>query len=186
LDGGAGVDTLTGNGGADIFNFRLGSGTTDSHSNAINQAGAATATADVTGQTASTDSIVDYTKGTDLISITSVASALNVVSDVSLSAALITAKTAATAGSASISSAGIAGFASADDTLIERYLAVANGIEANGSSAGEFAIFEFSGSTYVFVSDASAGLTDGDLVIKLTGVTGVTSVSYSGGDMILS
>lgn len=186
MDGGAGVDTLTGNGGADVFNFRLGSGTTDSHSNAINQAGAATATADVTGQTASTDSIVDYTKGTDLISITSVASALNVVSDVSLSAALITAKTAATAGSASISSAGIAGFASADDTLIERYLAVANGIEANGSSAGEFAIFEFSGSTYVFVSDASAGLTDGDLVIKLTGVTGVTSVSYSSGDMILS
>jgi len=186
IDGGSGIDTLTGKDGADIFNFRLGSGTTDSHSNAINQAGAATATADVTGATSATDSITDYTKGSDLISIDGVASALNVVSAVSMSAALITAKTSATAGSASISSAGIAGFASADDTLIERYLAVANAIEANTTAAGEFAVFEFSGSTYVFVSDASAGLTDGDLVIKLTGVTGVTAVSYSNGDMILS
>jgi hypothetical protein len=60
------------------------------------------------------------------------------------------------------------------------------GIKANTTTAGDFAYFEFGGDTYLLVSDGTDGLSDGDLVVKLTGVTGLSAVSFSSGDVILS
>jgi hypothetical protein len=180
IDAGAGIDTITGNGGADIINFKLGTGTTDSQSNIHNLGGTANSTADA-GTLLSIDSITDYTKGSDLISITSSSAAA-----VTLAAANVTANATASAGVAAISAGGAATFVTADDTLVERAIATAMGIKVNTTTAGDFAYFELSGDTYLLVSDGTDGLTDGDLVIKLTGVTGVSSVSFSSGDVILS
>jgi len=180
IDGAAGIDTITGGGGADIINFKLGTGTTDSQSNFINLGATANSTAD-SGTGLSVDSITDYTKGTDLISITSSAAAA-----VTLAAANVTANATASAGVSAISSGGKATFVAADDTLMEMAIATAMGIKANTSTAGDLAYFELSGSSYLFVSDATDGLTDGDLLVKLTGVTGLTAVAFSSGDVILS
>lgn len=180
IDGAAGIDTITGGGGADIINFKLGTGTTDSQSNFINLGATANSTAD-SGSGLSIDSITDYTKATDLISITGSDAAA-----VTLAAANVTANATASAGVASISSGGKATFVAADDTLVEMAIATAMGIKANTSTAGDLAYFELSGSSYLFVSDATDGLSDGDLLIKLTGVTGLTAVAFSSGDVILS
>jgi len=191
IDGRAGIDTLTGNGGADIFNFRLGTGDTDSQSNAIaaNTVGAGSA-ASTASTLLSVDSITDYTKGTDLISITVHGNTVVggvIDTAVTMASTLAVTNSTASAGTAAINSSGIVtSFNDADDTLIERILAAQEGIETGTAAVGQFAIFEFSGSTYVFVSDGVDNLTDGDVVIKLTGVTGIASVGFSGGDIVLS
>jgi len=183
LDGGAGIDTLTGNGGADIFNFKLGSGaTTNSQSTFMSGATGVESTGSA-GTALSVDSITDYTKGSDLISITDSSGAA-----VTLASTGVVAFTGVASGTAAISSTGVATFNSADDTLLERVIAVADAIKeaTGGTSAGDFAYFEFDGNSYVFVSDGTNQLTGGDVLIKLTGVTGLTSVAYSSGDIILS
>ena len=178
INGGAGIDTLTGNGGADVFRFQLGSIHTDSESN-FQSLGATGSAGSVQ---LNTDSITDYVKGTDAISIFLAAGTA-----ATMSAADIVTNATSSTGAASISSAGIATFATADDTLAERIFAVETAINAGGTAAAEqFAVFEHSTNTYVFVSDGSDGMTDGDLMIKLTGVTGITAVSYSSGNMVLS
>jgi len=180
INGGAGIDTLTGNGGADTFQFRIGSGNTDSESSLHRNNATANSTADAV--VFAVDAITDYTKGSDLIAIRAVTTG----DAVTMAATNISTSASASAGVAAISSAGLATFNAADDTLIERAIAVAMGIKTTTTDLYDFAFFELSGDSYVFVSDGTAGLNDGDLVIKLTGVTGLTSVSYSGGNLIFS
>ena len=82
-------------------------------------------------------------------------------------------------GTASIATTGLASFATADTSLAARLGAVAKALGAT-PTAGSAAVFTLaSGSTtdsYIFISDAEANLTDGDIVIKVTGVaaTGLT------------
>jgi hypothetical protein len=185
INGGAGIDTLTGNGGADVFRFQLGANTTDSESNfmSINTAGTAGTTL------LNTDSITDYVKGSDIISIllTTGATGIHTGSAATLTTADILTNGAASTGTAAISSAGIATFVVADDLLGERIFATEAAINAGGTAAAEqLAVFEHSTNTYVFVSDGTDGMTDGDVLIKLTGVTGITTITFSSGNMILS
>lgn len=81
----------------------------------------------------------------------------------------------AAAGQASISSTGVATFHANDDTLAEQLAAVEAAISAIGSgtpTAGGVAIWQNGddGDAYLFISDATAGLTATDVLIKLTGV----------------
>lgn len=178
INGAAGIDTITGNGGADVFQFQLGSTTVASHSSFMN-AQSATTTA-----TLSVDSITDFAKGSDSIVVLSTASAAQ-----TLSATNIKANGTAAVGTAAISSKGVTSFAAADDTLYERVIATEAGLTTGGggASSNNFAYFEFDGSTYVFVSDATAQVDRGDVLIKLTGVTGITDVGFtSTGGLTLS
>lgn len=84
----------------------------------------------------------------------------------------------AAAGQASISNTGVATFHADDDTLAEQLIAVETAISAIGGgtpgggtpTAGGVAIWQNGGDAYLFISDAAAGLTATDVLIKLTGV----------------
>jgi len=181
LDGRAGIDTYTGNGGSDTFIFQLGlAGTRDSHSRFSTATVAAT-----TDATLAVDSITDYTKGVDVISILGTSATTG--SAVTLSSTLIITDATASALNAAISSGGRATFASTDDNLVAKVIAVEAAIQGGTATAGQFAFFEHDGSTYVFVSDGTDAASNGDLVIKLTGVTGATSASFdSSNNLIIS
>lgn len=81
----------------------------------------------------------------------------------------------ATAGNAAIDAEGIATFAAADDTLAERITAVEASL--TGTTAGQMAVFEHSGNTYIFIGDGNDGVDAGDALVKLVGVTGVTGTT---------
>lgn len=170
LTGGAGIDTLTGNGGADVFNYQLGTKAAASHSNFVST-DSATTTAVL-----SVDSITDFTKASDSIVVRNTSGA-----DQTLAATNIKANATASVGTAQISTKGVATFAAADDTLYERVIAIESGLTTGGggATANNFAYFELDGSTYVFVSDGDAQVDRGDLLIKLTGVTGVGDVGFT-------
>ena len=69
-------------------------------------------------------------------------------------------------------------FATADDTLAERVVAIA--ADDTDLADGEVAFFEHGGNTYVYVADdTDVGTTDA--LIQLTGVTGYTTASISSG-----
>lgn len=144
ITAGAGADTLTGGAGADIFVFGAG-------------------VASITGGSPSSsnnDTITDFAKSSDIIRF----------------GANLTIEQSATASSgvAAINSKGVASFNSADTTLALKITAVQAGIVAGTESQGDFAIFEDGGNTYVFIEDNAGGLNASDVLIKLTGVTGIT------------
>ena len=69
---------------------------------------------------------------------------------------------------------GEATFHAADDTLAEVVVALEGGINAGGTAAdGQLAFGEFGGNSYVFISDGVDGVGANDILIKLTGVTGL-------------
>jgi len=175
ITGGAGIDTLTGNGGADVFKFQLGTASTASHSSYMNAASATS-----TG-VLSVDAITDYAKGSDSIVILNTSGTA-----VTLSSSDVVTNSSATVGTAAISSSAIASFASADDTLYERVIAVESAIQTGTAAANQFAIFEFSGSTYLFVSDGTDQVDRGDVLVKLTGVTDVSGIGFSSGGLVMS
>jgi len=160
--GGARADSITAGAGIDVMTGGAGA---DTFTQATGDFTAATAAA----LAAAADSITDFARGSDLIDwstdITFVADAT------------------ATAGNAAVNAEGIASFAAADDTLAERITAVEASI--NGT-AGQSAIFEFGGSTYVFLSDGDAGVDAGDGLIKLVGVTGLTDSTITGGSITIA
>ena len=73
---------------------------------------------------------------------------------------------------------GIASFATADDTLAEKITAVEASLT---HGAGKMVIFEHGSNTYLFVSDATDVVSDGDIILELTGVTGITTSTLDGG-----
>ena len=172
ITGGAGNDTINGGVGADVL---TGSAGTDTF--------ALTAAASFTGGTPSAtvfEEITDYAKGVDIIDET--VAAMTLSTDAS--------QTTVNAATASISlTTGIATFNAADDTLAERIAAVNAGLAAGTEATNQIAIFEFSGSTYVYIYDNTADTVDAaDGLIKLTGVTGITAsdLTTSTGNLILS
>jgi hypothetical protein len=92
----------------------------------------------------------------------------------------------ASTGVAAINAEGIATFNSADDTLAERIIAVEAGITAGTESAGDFAIFELDGNSFVFIHDGTAGLAATDVLIRLTGVTGLSDSTISTTDLTIA
>lgn len=157
--GALGLDTYTLGAGENRVVVGLGSGATESD--------AAAASSGTTPNT-SFESVTDFDKVLDKLEFLTDA-------DGALTLAIATNATAST-GTAAIDAEGIASFAAADDTLAERITAVEAGINAGGTAtAGQFAVFEHGGSTYVLVSDGTDNLAVGDVIVKLTGVAGITS-----------
>jgi len=162
IDGGAGNDAITGGVGADVLTGGAG---TDTFTFANTATGLPSATV--------FDTIADFAKGTDVID--------------GPGALTISVSGTASAGTAAISAEGIATFNVADDTLAEKLVAVAAGVEvATATTANDIAIFEHGSDSYIFITDATAGLSATDVLIKLTGVTGLTDSTITGGDLTIA
>lgn len=164
IAGGVGADTLTGGSGADTFQVT---------------SGVASYTGGTPGTASLFETISDYVLGTDIIDETGAALALSP-----------DATTTAASGVAGISrTTGIATFNIADSTLALRVAAVNASLLAGTEATNQFAIFQFSGSTYVYIYDDTLDTVAAlDGLIKLTGITGVTAIDIatSAGDLILS
>ena len=156
----AGEDSLTGGESADIFRFADGDSTEGT----------------VLPSDVLFDTILDFnTGGSDEIDQTD--------RDIVYGGS----SAAATGGDASIDGEGLATFHTDDNTLALKLLAVEADLNDAGTVAGgEFAFFEDSGDTYVFISDTASGLSADDLLIKLDGVTGLTNSTLTDGDLFIA
>lgn len=133
ITGGTGVDTLTGGTGTDVFLFEDG------------DSGATVALADEITDLGSTDIIAYSESGTQY--------ALTLQANTTASAS-------ATVGSAKISS-GVATFATDDDTLAERIIALDAVVSTRGT-----AYFSFNNDSYIFIDGTS-----NNMIVKLVGVS---------------
>jgi uncharacterized delta-60 repeat protein len=168
LEGGAGSDTLHGGtgkdelyGGADSDTFYFESGDT--------------------GQTSSAwDTVTDYSKG-----------AVGVGDEFAFEVDLVIggSSAAATSAQASINATtGVATFAAGSGRKLPDALSdIATRFTASGDQEGEFALFRLAdaGDYYLFISDGSAGVTAGDSVVRIAGVTTVASINLTDGDLTL-
>ena len=135
-----GADILTGGAGTDNFIFGISSA-------------APSASALQTVTDFNTGNVTDYVFYTPTL--------------VALAGAVAT----ATNGTAAISANGIATFTTADQvSLAAQLTAVASAIQAGTTAQGESVAFQFGSDAYMFISDASSGVTAGDVLVKLTGV----------------
>jgi Ca2+-binding RTX toxin-like protein len=159
LIGGKGQDNLTGGAGRDTFTFAAGDD----------------------GITAATlDKILDYAKGAvgkgDLI-------------DYSVNLTKGGNANIATATQASINqSTGIATFASGSGTTLADALNdITARLTAATNTAGEFACFKINntGNYYLFVSDGTAGAGVNDDLIQLVGVTSISAIDLTGGNLTI-
>ena len=165
--GGSGDDVFTGQKGLDTYT--TGSGT----DRIVIGIDTTTTASDAPANGTSFESISDFSS-TDLLDFLA-------TNDAALSETIVTNASSST-GIAAINAEGVATFATADDTLAERITAVEAAIQVGSATAGQFAVFEFSGSTYVFVSNGSDTVQAGDVVVKLVGLTGIsnTTIDSSG------
>lgn len=163
LNGGAGDDSLTGGAGADTLTGGVGK-------NTFVFANTSTGTPTSTNF----DTITDFRAGSgnviDFGGITLVA----------------TAGGSGASGQAAIAATGIATFNVADSTLALQLAAVeAAMVATGGAAAGETAIWQNGSDAYLFVSDATGGLSATDVLVKLTGVTvGATGLTILAGDIV--
>ena len=159
IEGGIGADVLTGGLGRDSFILSPGQ----------------------SGQSVGFDVITDFSKGAlfvgDLI-------------DFSLSLSIGGSSAAATATEASVNqSSGVATFASGSGTsLLDALSDVASRFTAATDSVGEFAFFKVAstGNYYMFISDGAAGVTSNDVVAQLTGVTSISAIDLTGGNLTIT
>lgn len=140
--GGTLVDTITGGAGADTITG--GTGT-----DIFNFTNASTGLPSATNF----DTITDFAKAAEVISYTAAVLGTQVV--------------AAASGVATIT-AGVATFNAADTTFTQHLTAVAAAV---GATVNAGAIWQEGADTYMFISDATLGLSATDTLIKLTGVT---------------
>ena len=159
LIGGKGIDNLTGGSGSDTFLFSKGD----------------------TGQAASKfDIITDFAKGTtgtgDLI-------------DYSNALVIGGGATSATSTEASINqSIGIASFATGSGTTMTGALNdIASNFTKATDTAGEFAFFKInnSGNYFLFISDGVKGVGTNDVVVQLTGISDISSIDLTSGNLSL-
>jgi hypothetical protein len=159
LNGGKGQDSLKGGAGSDTFIFAAG---------------------DDSITTATLDKILDYAKG-----------AVGTGDLIDYSATLTKGgnATTATASQASINqTTGIATFASrSGTTLADALNDIAARFTAATNTAGEFAFFKVNGTGdyYLFISDGTAGAGVNDDVIQLVGVTSITAIDLTSGNLTI-
>lgn len=159
IKGGVGADIMTGGSDKDTFVFMAGD----------------------SGQTATTlDKITDYTKGAvgtgDLI---------DYASNLTVGGSSAT----ATAGQASINmTTGVATFATGSGTtLSDALLDIATRMMAATNTKGDFALFQINntGDYYAFISDGTAGVGAKDVLIQLVGISSITSIDLTGGNLTI-
>lgn len=159
IDGAGGIDTINGGGGNDVITGGVGADILTGGDGAdifVGSAANSTPTA--------IESITDFnTGGSDVVRFGASA----------IAGAQAAAAVAAT--SAQITSGGKASFAAADDTLTEKVAALAADV---GIVANEVVFFEHGSDTYVYSSGAAGDATN-DFMVKLTGVTGLTTITES-------
>lgn len=153
--GGAAADSIVGGAGSDILTGGGGADTFD----VLTSSNGAVPSATIF------DTITDFAVASDILKGTNT----------------WTVETSATASSgvAKIDAEGIATFNVADATLALRLAAVEAGIVAGTESAGDFAVFTYGSDSYVFIHDGTSGLASTDVLVKLTGVTGLTDTTIS-------
>lgn len=182
IKGGTGVDTITGSAQADLIDGGAGKDVISGGDGEDTLTGGADAdtfqfvAGDLSAAPSATvfDKITDFAKGSDIIDDT--AAALTIVTNA-----------VAAVGTAAISAEGIATFNAADDTLAEKLTAAEAGINAGGAAAaGQFAIFEHSGNSYLFISDGTDGIAATDVFVELTGVTGLSDSTLTGGNLTIA
>jgi hypothetical protein len=130
-----------------------------------------TTASDAAANGTSFESITDFNIAVDVLNFIA-------IDESALTESIVTNATAVV-GTAAINAEGIASFATADDTLAERITAVEAAIATGTATEGQMAVFEHAGSTYVFVSNGGDGVEAGDAIVKLTGVTGVTTTTFN-------
>ena len=158
LAGGVGSDVLKGGAERDTFEFRAGD----------------------SGQSRGFDVIADFAKGS-----------FNSADVIDYSADLLRGgnSSVATINQASISTSAIASFAAKSGANISDALDdIASCFTSAIDAAGEFAFFKVNnaGSFYLFISDGRAGVTVGDVVIQLAGVTSITAIDLTGGNLTIT
>lgn len=166
ITAGGAADTMTGGAGADTFVFAV-AGTTGTFG--------ATATTAVTGAAAVAngfDVIIDYSgtsKGDK---------------DIIDAGAAIVLTTAATHAGVTVNAAGLVTNWNTASTLAEKLVEAEAALQADVATTANQAIaFVDGGKTYVLISDANAGLTQGDVVIELTGLAATTGITIASGDI---
>ena len=165
LTGTAGADTITGGAAADTITGGVSSDSLTGGLGADTFIFANTATG--TPSATVFDTITDYVSGTDIISRGG--------------QFILAAQGVAAAGTAAISATGLASFNIADNTLALRLTAVAAAFEvASATTALEAAVFNFGSDAYLFITDATAGLSATDTLVKLTGIQVSTGMILTG------
>jgi Ca2+-binding RTX toxin-like protein len=179
LTGGAGDDSITGNAGADALGGAAGADTINGGDGVdaitggtgsdllTGGAGADTFIFGTTGSISGTDldSITDFGKASDILSFTAVT--------------VLAAESNGTTATSDVdtTTGGKISFAPADDTFAKMVVAILADSELD--VAGSTAFFEFGGDTYVYNAGTATGGAD-DQIIKLTGVTGLVTITDLG------
>lgn len=153
-----------------VFNSATAAGTTAGQTNGLDLVAATTTPGIAAVAATASDST---STGMDMVTFVSNSDIISVGGQIVINGG--DAVTAAAAGNANISAAGLATFHVNDNTLALKLTAIAADLAAGGEAAREAAVFVDQGQAYLFVSDGIAGVTTGDLVIQLVGVTALTT-----------
>ena len=167
IDGGAGDDSLTGGAGADSIVGGAGADTIVGGTGVDTLTGGTQADTFVfantsTGTPSGTnfDTITDYVSGTDIISF----GATNIVK-------FATAVTAASGTAGVTVTTGVTSFNGADNSLALKVTAIASALGT--AAAGNALIFQDGADSYLYITDGTAGAGSTDVLVKLTGITGL-------------
>lgn len=160
LTGGGEGDVLTGGTGDDLFMFALVAGTSSDSTDGVLPLSAT-----------QFDEITDFNTGMDRIGATAADDSTPVTLSVGASGG------SAVAGKAQINAEGFANFAAADNTLDAKLTAVEAAVSSAGTAAGRFALFEDGTDSFLFISDGTQGVDAFDVLIRLTGLTGLSSTT---------
>ncbi len=167
LTGNTGEDTLRGTQGADKMTGGLGS------DKFVFSAGDS-------GQAVGFDIVLDYTKNQV---------GVGDVIDYSANLTIGGTEVAATSTQASINSTtGVASFFPASGSSIADALAdISASFTSAGAAAGNFALFQVKavGNYYLFISDGVAGVSTGDVVVRLVGVTSIGGIDLTDGNLTI-
>lgn len=164
ITGSAQADAIVGGAGADVITGGLGADTLTGGAGADILISVAAATA-TDGSGVGIDVITDFNTG-GTADILRIAAANNIAG---------AGGSAVAATSVLVSAGAKATFGAADDTLAE---CITTLVADAAITANEVVFFELSGSTYVYGAGATADGTD-DFMVKLTGVTGMTTLTES-------